>query len=212
MNKLLTLVIYLLCVSFGFAQGELGVTLGGSIPSGDFASASGGDAKTGFGAGLLYQHHKNASSKLLMAGEFRFQSYAVDNSSLSQGLPPGVNIAATKWSVISVLLGPVLKVKLNDASSLEPRIMAGYMSASTPSLSASGGGASGNFPSSTAGAFAALVGINLKFKVAENTKFVFGVDYLTANPKFSASVGGQTQDTNQQVNSLNISIGFAFKL
>lgn len=211
MKKLNLLVVLILFASPIFAQDELSLSLGASIPIGSFAKDSEGAAKTGFMADLLYQHQTKEGSKLWLAGAFKYQSNGADVSSIQQSLP-GYTATATNWSAFSILAGPVIKVELSEKASFEPRIMIGYMSAKTPSLTIASSSSSATIPSASAGAFATLLGANFKFKTSEKMSVVLGIDYLSANPKFTTTFNGQSLESNQEVSVFNAMFGLAFKL
>lgn len=212
MQRIYLFVVLILFAAPIFAQDELSLSLGASIPTGSFGKDTEGAAKTGFMADLLYQHQTKEGSKLWLAGAFKYQSNGADVSSIQQSLP-GYSATATNWSAFSILAGPVIKVDLSEKTSFEPRIMIGYMSAKTPSLTISSG-SSGAFtiPSASAGAFATLLGVNFKFKTLEKMSVVLGADYLSANPKFTTTFNGQSLESNQEVSMFNVMCGLAFKL
>jgi hypothetical protein len=215
MKKLLVIAVSIFCVTNVFSQNEFSLSGGMAFPAGDFANASGGAAKIGFQGDLLYQHQTQDKSKLWIAGMARFQSFKVDISQFEQSFP-GTQITATNWSAFSFLVGPVVKFDLTETSSFEPRILLGYMTAKSPSVTAAVGTASATANSANGGAFATMLGASFKFKASDKMKIVAGFDYLTANPKFNVTAtslnGSASQESNQQISSFSVTVGLCFKL
>lgn len=148
-----------------------------------------------------------------VAGLVRFQSYKVDISQFEQAFP-GMQISTTNWEAISFLAGPVVKFDLTETSSFEPRILLGYMTAKSPSVSVKSGGASASVDPVDAGAFATMLGASFKFRASNKMSIVGGLDYLTANPKFTIKASGSasSQESNQQISAFSVIVGLSFKL
>jgi hypothetical protein len=216
MKKLLTVLFILGCTMQLFAQGELSVSLGTAIPTGDFANkTTGGGAKAGLMGQLMY-NYKIQKSNYGIAGMFRYQTNSVDASEFAKEFA-GVSATAKNWNAFSFLVGPTAQFNLSDNVAIEPLIMVGYMSASSPKVSVfSGGSEIVTVGSASAGSLATLVGANVKFKIADNARLLVGVDYLTANPKFNitATSGGTSMstDANQRIDAINLMVGVSFKL
>lgn len=214
MKKLcVVIVVSLFCVGQSFAQSELSISTGLSFPAGDFGNSTGGAAKIGIMGDIMYQRQTQDKSKLWVAGLVRFQSYKVDIAQFEQAFP-GMQISCTNWEAISFLAGPVVKFDLTETSSFEPRILLGYMTAKSPSVTVSSGGTSAAVNSDNAGAFATMLGASFKFRASDKMSIVAGVDYLTANPKFTISASGTptSEQSNQQISSFSVIVGLRFKL
>lgn len=213
MKKISVLMVGICCATQLLAQSELSISTGMAFPAGDFGNSNGGAAKIGLMGDIMYQHLTQDKSKLWVAGMVRFQSYKVDIAKFEQAFP-GMQISSTHWDAFSFLAGPVVKFDLTETSSFEPRILLGYMSAKSPSVTVSAGGTSASVNSDNGGAFATMLGASFKFKASAKISFMGGVDYLTANPAFTIAASGinGSEQINQQISSFNVIVGLSFKL
>lgn len=214
MKKLFILMAGIIWFMPGFAQNELTVSGGLAFPAGDFASTSGGAAKMGFLGDVMYQHQM-LDSKLWLAGLARYQSNKIDIAEFERAFPD-VQISTTNWTAFSILVGPIVKFDVSETSSFEPRILLGYMSANSPKVTASSGTATAIADSDNGGAFAAMLGASFKFRASDRMSIAAGVDYLTANPKFTVTANADgmsaSEESSQQISTFNVTAGLTFRL
>ena len=215
MKKIYPLAFFVFCGSCLFAQSELAISAGSSIPVGDFSSTEGGVAQPGFVGTLFYVHAPHEERKLRTAAMVRYQSNSIDKTAFAKILA-GSTVSATNWTSISVLIGPVLKLKVSEKSAFEPRFLLGYTAATSPDVTITSGASSVKIKSDNAGTFGVVLGTDFKLMVSKRASLIAGIDYFSANPKFtlgaSGSGGNASNDATQQMSALNISVGMSFKL
>ena len=234
MKNLITLTaIVLLSFSYGFSQdkGYIGIAVGPSIPTGDFASKdmnneSAGFAKTGaiFDITFAYKLNKNFGVTALLRGQAnKLDAQAVSNE-MSKQMPPEFSntVRTGSWGIGGLLVGGYSTIPIAKQLSFESKLMLGFISATSPdvTINLSGYGETAwvkqNSVSSTA--FAYMAGIGLKYDAGKRVCVLLNVDYLGSNPKFdnvetTSSDGEMSKDSySQAFGTVNFGFGVGYRL
>lgn len=169
-------------------KGFIGITLGPSIPIGDFADNSSGNENAGFAnTGLNmspiifgYRFSQNFGISASWFGA----TYAIDNS--------GVDAL---WSYGGLMGGPILTFPVNEKLSFDLKGMIGFVSA-TSNLS--------DYEENEGTGVAFDLGASFRYDFAEKWCLLMNGDYFTSNPKL--------EEESQIMSSINLSFGVAYRL
>jgi hypothetical protein len=234
MKNLLTLMLILMFntfASFSQEKGYIAISIGPSIPTGEFASKnmdneSSGFANTGaiFDISFAYKLNKNFGLTAVLRG----QANEVDAQALSKEMSKQLtsditnSVSTGSWGIGGLLVGGYATVPFAKQLSFESRLMLGFITSTSPdmtiNLSSPNGSAWVKQSSATAPAFAYLAGIGIKYDVAKRVCLLTNFDYLGANPQFvdvetTNSLGGLGKnDFTQAFGSVNIGFGVGFRL
>lgn len=232
MKKNLTLTsIFILIATIIFGQtaedskGYIGISLGPSIPIGSFARD---DANTGaiFDAHFAYKLKKNVGLAVLLRGQYLPVNVQSLTDKMGQAVPGGVNtdVKGDGWSSGGLMAGIYSAYPLNQKGTaiFELKTLAGFMNTTSPQvdirLSSSEGYAWVRQHSTTATAFSYLISAGMRFNAGKRMAFIVNADYLDYTPNFknvrmTTSMGTQeTQNMQEQIQTINISAGIAFRL
>ncbi len=231
-NFLITLAIALLTSSNSFSQdkGYIGISLGPSIPIGEYASRdasnkSAGWATTGaiFDISFAYKLGQNFG----VTGLLRGQANGIDNdayaSELSNQAGGNWTVDSKAWSIGGFMFGAYGSFPISDKVSFDTRAMIGFLSATSPelnvTLNGSGGLAWFKQSSVSATSFSYLIGGGFKFDVGNKICLLANLDYLGAKPEFryvevTSSAGGAPQKStfSQGFGSINFGFGIGLRL
>lgn len=214
-------------------KGFLSISLGPSIPIGDFASTDINKEEAGFAStGAIFDitFGYKANDKYGFMAVLRGQSNPFDAEALENELEndnPSINwsVDGDNWGIGGFLLGGYREVPLNEGSktSFQLKALIGFLNSTSPefSFSATSGGvsASGKQFSASTTAFSYLLGLGFSHKLSNSINAVLNLDYLGANPEFKNvetvnTLGGQTSTStstfSQSFGAINISGGIAF--
>ncbi len=177
------------------SKGYIGISLGPSFPMGDFKD---GGTFAGFGAltGLQisvinfgYLFTKNFGITANWFGS----AYDISTS--------GVLDNAT-WSIGGLSVGPLISFSAN-VFEFDIRPTIGFIYVVTPEFSANG---IIYVESDNATAFNLDLGATARFNFAKRWALIANIDYMSSKPKFA------TIDSYQQINTLGITAGIAYRL
>ena len=230
--------ILLLAVTLGvtissiYAQdkGYLVVGLGTSSPLNDFASKNTNNNSAGFAEqGLAFDlsFGYKLSKYFGVAALLREQINAVDpqpiTDEISKQLPAyNVSVTTTGWNIGGYMLGGYGSLSINEKSSIETKLICGFLTSKSPSIKAEVTNATSSFwqkqESTSSKSFAYLFGLGYRFSPTKHFCMSVNFDYLGANPEFSGVVttnssGDISKDTwNQKMGTINytLSIGYRF--
>jgi opacity protein-like surface antigen len=233
MKKLvLSFAAFLLILTQGFSQddrGYFGVSIGSSIPVGDFALAEitdeAGWAKAGAVVDLTFSY-RIGESNFGVTAMLRGQANQVDDQGRADEFAkqnPGVNytVESKPWSMGGFLVGGFAAFPISYIATFQARAMVGYLNASSPTidLTAAANGASGwlKQESGSATSFTYLIGAGFKIDISNNLYLLTNLDYMSAEPEFKnvkttySDGSSDSVDFKQKIETVNISAGIAFK-
>jgi len=215
-----------------FAQdkGYIAVSLGPSIPTGDFASKNpnyqpAGLANPGaiFDISFGYKFDKNFGIAALIRG----QANTIDGQVLAQELlrqNPGLSytVDGGTWAIAGYMFGGYGSFPISEKISFESRIMFGFLTATSPDINVDAftSGYSGWVKQSgtRSTAFAHLIGVGFKWDVGRRIALLANFDYLGAKPEFrnvitTSSAGTMEMNTfSQRFGTINFGIGVGYRL
>lgn len=234
MKNLLSLILILLLNTIGlYAQdkGYIAVSLGPSIPLGDFASKdidkeSAGFAKTGaiFDISFGYKLGKNFGVSALLRGQAnKTDAQAMANEMVSKiPFEMNVRVESQAWSLGALMVGGYGSFPVEKKFSVESRLMIGFISATLPKVTFDLSDADGSGwvkrSSTTGTSFAYLIGAGIKYDAGKRVSVLANIDYMGANPEFSDvevtnSIGDYSKNTfSQKYGSINIGFGVGYRL
>jgi hypothetical protein len=224
-------MVILLLASNVYSQdkGYIAVSLGPSIPTGDFASKdmdnnSAGFAKTGaiFDISFRYKLKNNFGVTAILRG----QANQLDAQAIADEMSNKFGISGTvktnSWGIGGLLVGGYSTIPVAKQLTFESRLMIGFVTASSPDISinfnimSESGWVKQN--TVTSSAFAYLAGVGLKYDAGKRVCLLANIDYLGAKPKFkdvetAFSDGTLEKDTfTQQFGSVNVGVGIGYRL
>lgn len=234
MKKTTTTLLFILLItyySFSQDKGYVAISLGPSIPIGDFAStdlnnSSSGLAKTGaiFDITFAYKLGTNMGLTAMLRG----QSNPVDNQSLLDQLnreDPTISwrVDSKNWGIGGFMFGGYGSFAIaTGKTSFEWRAMIGFLSASSPDLTLSGTqngiSAWAKLNSTTSTSFAYLIGAGFKFNVGAKICLLTNLDYMGSSAEFknartTNSAGTFSEETiSQKFGTINFGIGIGLRL
>ncbi len=230
-----TITILFLCllsieISAQKPQSFLGLSGGVAIPQNDFASddtdsKESGFAKTGFGFKVTYDYRM--SYNFGIAGVLIINSNPWNDEALFDGiikdsiLSNQLSISKSNWSTFGMLAGPFLYLPVNDAISIDMRMLIGFYNAFAPEIIVSGTLANGeNFSlrllKYNGIGFVWDLGTTLRVKITDKKYFIVGADYLSSTIHFKdidrADDNGQiiTESFSQQFTTISVMAGLCF--
>ncbi|MBS1533962.1 MAG: hypothetical protein JST78_02710 [Bacteroidetes bacterium] len=211
-------------------KGYVAISIGPSIPIGDFASKDGandsaGFAKTGaiFDISFAYKLGKNLGISALLRG----QSNSFDNSAFASELAKQVGgswtVDSESWKIGGLMVGGYGSYPISSKVSFDLKAMIGFLRASSPelfvTLDGSGGSVWVKQESKSATSFSYLISTGFKFDVGKKIYLLTNLDYLGSKPEFSnvvvtnSSGSNPTKNTwSQNFGTLNLGIGVGLKI
>jgi len=231
-NFLIVLTLFLLTGTKCLSQdkGYIAISLGPSIPIGDFASKdannnSAGWATTGaiFDISFAYKLGRNFGLSALLRG----QANGIDNDAFASELAKqaGGNwtVDSKAWSIGGLMFGAYGSFPISDKVSFDTRAMIGFLNATSPelnvTLNGSGGAAWVKQSSVSATSFSYLIGGGFKFDVGHKICLIANLDYLGAKPEFrdvevTSSAGGAPNKStfSQGFGAINFGFGIGLRL
>ncbi len=201
-----------------------GISIGASMPTGDFGSNDlsndkAGLAKTGLSLNLSYGYHfsKNFGGILMAKGNFN----AIDMDTFRQqfSVPTGsgasYSIGTGSYKSGAVLAGMFANVPItgDEKFSFEVRALAGYQNSTIPKINASMyipsiGTLDLSQESFSSGSFAYVLGAGFKYKVGNNLDLKLNGDYNGANPSFEVIDGNNMKQSYKQPwNTVDVTLG-----
>lgn len=222
MKKTILTLAILLQLNQLFSQKNtfLSFSVGLSNPVGDYKSTEptnnkASAAKTGLSLDLNggLKFNNNIGAQILI----RKQSNSLDKATIEQAFPVGTFYEVKSWNITSLLIGPYLSFKLSEKIDLEPRVLIGYTSISSPEISANYSGISFFQESKSGEGFGYLIGSGIKFNISEKWFISGNIDYNAAtadinNIKISNSLGNfDFTNISTSFSAINTNIGVGLK-
>jgi len=165
-------------------KGFIGPSIGISIPIGDFASKSGGLAKTGVHLNLI--NLGNLFSKNLGVSVTWF---GAANPIDIEGIDP--------WAYGGLMVGPLVSFPVDEKVEWNFRPMIGYSVTTFPDV---GRG------TDNASSFAFNIGTMLKINVGEKVSLLLSADYFSTKPEF------KKYGFEQRISTVSLAFGIAYRL
>ncbi len=235
MKRTITVIIALFTlITSSYSQDEkgfIGISLGPSIPIGDFASkdkknSSAGGADPGAVFDLSFSY-KLGESNFGITGLLHGQANPYDPQVLiddinNKPIPYNTTIETKNWEIGGFMLGGFGSFPITQKISFDTRAMIGYLKASYPEYTLTLSNDTiklwRKHESVSTYSFSYLVGAGLKFDVGKKIYLLTNVDYFNSNPEFTdVSYNVSNGDTKKatikrNMNSINLSVGIALKL
>ena len=221
---LLALFLLFIFKSYSQDKGYVGISIGPSMPTGDYASADlsnelAGLAKTGaiFDISFGYKLGKNMGLSAMLFSH----SNATDSKTIENGLYDleplaSWTVESKSWSSAGLLFGGYGSFPIGKGStSFDARAMIGFSSSSSPELRITGTLNNSSVwvetASESASTVAYLIGGGFRFNVAPKVCLLVNLDYLTSKPEFknvetNTNLGDSSTDTYSQ--SISTIVGF----
>lgn len=207
-------------------RGYIGISLGASIPTGQFASSDykedySGYAKTALSLQLI-NFGFTFGSNIGIAGMWTGNTFKVNEDALLNNLAVGgLSIEADPWSFGALMIGILISVPANKFN-IDFRGMIGYAYTTAPEISISGYSDEGPFvltqKSASSDAVAGDFGMGIRFHLSQLICLNLLFDYLACKPVFSSMLYSgeagiyQPIQFEQPMNHFTITGGIGFKL
>ena len=165
-------------------RGYIGLSLGASIPVGDFADESNGAAKTGLRLNLI-----------------DFGYLFTDNIGIAATWFGAANLLdindVDPWSYGGLMAGPLLSFSVSEMVDWDFKPMVGYAVTTVPDF---------GFGEEQAPSFAYSLGTQCRIHVGEKTSLLLNADYFSTKPEF------KVMGFEQNIGVVTIGVGIAFRL
>ena len=225
------LIVFITLIGYSQDRGYFAVSAGPSFPNGDFGSKDVNNSAAGFattGAIFDLTFAQKFGKTIGMTLMLRGQANPIDGQPLVDELYAqyptfGWRSEATNWGIGGFLGGLYGSFPMGASGKVtfDTRAMVGYINATSPDITLTASSVSGSFwvqsQSTSAGAFAYLLGAGFKFGVGKHLGFLLNLDYMGANPEFVdvttiTSIGGYTTDTySQKFGTVNVGVGIGWR-
>lgn len=232
-NKILLPLIFILLVSGVFAQSGrqyVGLSIGPSFPTGDFAKtelndSTSGWAKTGVSFQVTYAyrftHNIGITAIVSYSGNgFDITSY---KNALEAAHPDTMFSveAGLSWSSGGIMVGPYLRFPLSDNLSWDVRGLVGFYGTNSPRLTIRATTADGEklpdyfVQRASAFAFAYQIGTGFKIKFSKYYLLLFG-DYVSTSMQFTNASGWDWDNEpfetefKQDISYMSVTVGLGY--
>lgn len=165
-------------------KGFIGLSLGASIPIGDFADMSSGLAKTGIQINLINFGYLFSENFGITATWF-----GAANQLNTDGLDP--------WSYGGIMAGPLLSFPLSQKVEWDFRPMIGYSLTTVPNI---------GFGAEQGSSFALNIGTVFRINVGSKTSLLLNADYFSTRPEF------KDYGFEQSIGTISLGFGVAYRL
>ena len=235
MKKNLPLLLLVLVIQFPtfaqYNQKNWGLSLGASIPVGDFGSMdikneNSSWARLGINLNFFYEKHLN-NSNLGVIGLINAQI----NPTASQDIAneywivfPYYNwtVESGSYKRVNLMFGGFTQFKTSNEIFFKPRILLGMMTANSPEITTSAIG-NGEYQwvkqkNKISSAICFSAGISMNLKMTRESSFKIEVDYLGAKPNFKdveivlMNGGKVTKNFARSMSTINLNMGLVFEL
>jgi len=165
-------------------KGFIGLSIGASIPVGDFADKSDGLAETGIHLNLI-------NFGYLFSENFGISAtwFGAANPIDAYGIDP--------WSYGGIMVGPLLSFPLSEKVELDFRPMIGYSVTTLPDV---------GWGTKQASSFALNIGTIFRINVGEKIALLLSADYFTTKPEF------EDYGFEQSIGTISFGFGVAYRL
>ncbi len=184
----------------GDRPGYLGISIGASIPLGDFADDDENNEDAGFaetGISLQTPFAYKFGETFGLAGNLMFNSNPIAEFDGQEDID-------AYWNYFAVLVGPLVSFDLSEKVALDLKATGGY---SSSQFSVEAGGF--DIDVDGGNGFAYDIGAALRLNLSEKTALLFAADYFSTQQEFDDELFGELENT---ITSLNASLGFVFRL
>lgn len=229
---LVGVTIFLLTATKCLSQdkGYIAISVGPSIPIGDFASKNGNNSSAGWatsGAIFDISFAYKLGQKFGLSGLLRGQTNSIDNSALASEFVKqnggSWTVSSKAWTLGGFMFGAYGSLPISDKVSFDTRAMIGFLNATSPeintTLNGTGGAAWLKQSSVSAISFSYLIGGGFKFNVNDKICLLANIDYFGAKPEFidveiTSSAGGAPQKStfSQGFGAINFGFGIGLRL
>ncbi|MGD9581444.1 MAG: hypothetical protein AB7V50_08725 [Vampirovibrionia bacterium] len=165
-------------------KGFIGLSIGASIPVGDFADKSNGLAKTGLQLNLINFGYLFSDNFGIVATWF-----GAVNPIDADGIDP--------WSYGGLMAGPLLSFPISPKADWDFKPMIGYSVTTVPDI---------GYGTEQATSFAFSVGTQFRIHVGNKVSLLLSADYFSAKPEF------KDYGFEQNIGTLSIGLGIAYRL
>jgi hypothetical protein len=235
-NSFLNSFLFIFAVAIstqGRAQekGYIGISIGPSFPLGDFASTDwdkedAGGATPGAVFDITFAY-KLGGGNFGITAILRGQANPMDVQSMADEIAleePGISwtVESDGWGVGGLMFGGFGSFAVSEKISFDPRVMIGFVNASSPEITITGSTPIGSIwakqSSTDASSFAYLLGAGFRFSLGERMALLTNLDYMASNPEFqnvdlTSSIGAREEITwSQEISAINLGLGIALKL
>jgi hypothetical protein len=232
MKKEIILLSLVLFAITAFSQetrkGLIGISLGPSIPLGDYADNDGDNEDAGFamtGLHLNLNFNYKFNENLGFAALWTGNAHPIDVDEMVDlfwSIDPSLNweVETEAWSSGS-LMGGLLVSFPYDKVDFDIKGLIGYSSSTIPNIdvTASDGSTAVNIKQNeaVAMAFAVNLGAGLRYNVSDKIALTINMDYFSTKPEFEVATTSNfgyssNDDFKQTINMLNISFGIGYIL
>jgi hypothetical protein len=213
-------------------KGYIGISLGPSLPIGDFASKNFSNTNAGFATnGAIFDisfAYKLGKSNFGITGLIRGQANALDHQAMADEL--GNSLRGTNWTVESggawslggYFIGGIGSFPVSEKVSFDTKAMIGIGISTIPEITITSSDNFGSYwtkqSSTTSSSLAYTLGVGFKFELGKSLYLLTNLDYLGSEPEFQNidivdSDGDRTKFTyKQSIRTINLSIGIALKI
>lgn len=206
----------------------IGISLGPSIPVGDFASKDIDNRAAGFaGPGAIFDINftYRVSANWHFTASLRGQGNPFDENALERELEneyPGSvwTIQSEQWGIGGLLIGAVRSMPVSESSRFEARAMFGFLRATLPTVEWTGRQGILELQektySTSASALTGLVGLGYRYTLTSMLALTVNVDYLAAQPEFRDVETVSNYNTTrretftQKFGAINFGVGLGF--
>ena len=235
MKRIIIVLLFLSHMAFGQSTGKqfLGLSIGASVPLGDFSESviddsTSGFAKTGLALTFNYAYRVAHNFGFQLIINYSSNSFNVSTykSELEAAHPDyGVSVQSTNnWTSGGIFLGPYLRFPITRNLSWDIRALGGYFGSYSPSAKVNATNKNDLndkkehiLQRSKANGFGYILGTGFKYQLGNYYVLLFG-DYASSSLKFKDVVGwdwdGEPYSTsfNQKIDYITITGGVGYIL
>lgn len=165
-------------------KGFIGLSIGASMPVGDFADKSNGGAKTGVQLNLINFGYLFSDNFGITATWFGAAN-AIDFDNVDP------------WSYGGLMTGPLLTFPISEKADWDFKPMIGYSVTTLPDL---------GYGTEQAASIAFNLGTQFRIHVGNKVSLLLSADYFSTKPEF------EDYDFEQNIRTLSLGFGVAFRL
>lgn len=230
---LLTVSLLIMCSIVGFSQqdkGYVALSLGSSIPIGDFARTNynnkntAGYANTGILADLSLgvKFSKYFGISMLIRGQLNKTDAQAYVDQLRKEIPTAskISVNTDSWMLSGYMGGLYGTFPVSKKISLETKAMFGFLTAQSPNIMINITESGDSFwlkqHTASATAFSYLLGLGYKINTGKHFCIAVNIDYLGSNPEFNtlttSSDGSRDKGVwNQKIGTINFGFGVGYR-
>jgi len=166
-------------------KGFIGLSLGASIPIGDFADKSNGLAKTGL------------QINLVNFGYLFAENFGIAGIWFGAANPLDFFYEVDPWAYGGLMVGPLMSFPLSEKVEWDFRPMIGYSVTTLPDL---------GWGTEQASSFAFNIGTIFRINVGNKVSLLLSADYFSTKPEF------KDNGFEQNIGTLSLGFGVAYRL